>query len=89
MSKVTNAGAIDVDALEAASLANGRSGEIVAASLSGNDYDNTFTNYGSIEITTSANIDLKAFTQDFYHRLCSGQLSKVLETLKYLKHETF
>ena len=36
----------------------------------------------------AANIDLKAFTQDFYNRLCSGQLSKVLETLKYLKHET-
>ncbi len=36
----------------------------------------------------AANVDLKCFTQDFYYRLCSGHLDKVLETLKYLKHET-
>ena len=36
----------------------------------------------------AANIDLKAFSDDFYHRLCSGQLSEVLEILKYLKHQT-
>lgn len=36
----------------------------------------------------AANVDLKAFTQDFYHRLCSSELDKVLETLVYLKHET-
>jgi len=36
----------------------------------------------------AANIDLKCFTEDFYKRLCSGSLAPVLETLKYLKHET-
>ncbi len=36
----------------------------------------------------AANVDLKAFTDDFYHRICSGHLQPVLETLEYLKHET-
>lgn len=36
----------------------------------------------------AANVDLKAFTQDFYHRLCSADLESVKETLVYLKHET-
>lgn len=36
----------------------------------------------------AANVDLKAFSEDFYRRLCTGQLEPVLETLKYLKHET-
>ena len=36
----------------------------------------------------AANVDLKAFTEKFYKELCTSQLSKVLDTLKYLKHET-
>jgi pyruvate formate lyase activating enzyme len=36
----------------------------------------------------AANVDLKAFTQDFYRRICFGNLDPVLETLKYLRHET-
>jgi len=36
----------------------------------------------------AANVDLKAFSEDFYHRLCAGQLQPVLDTLEYLKHET-
>jgi pyruvate formate lyase activating enzyme len=36
----------------------------------------------------AANVDLKGFTEDFYHRICSGHLRPVLETLEYLKHET-
>ena len=36
----------------------------------------------------AANVDLKAFTERFYSRICSGHLDAVLETLKYLKHET-
>jgi pyruvate formate lyase activating enzyme len=36
----------------------------------------------------AANVDLKAFTQDFYHRLCGGHLQTVLESLVYLKEET-
>jgi pyruvate formate lyase activating enzyme len=36
----------------------------------------------------AANVDLKAFTEDFYHRVCSAELSPVLDTLEYIKHET-
>jgi pyruvate formate lyase activating enzyme len=36
----------------------------------------------------AANVDLKAFSESFYHRVCSGHLAPVLETLEYLKHET-
>jgi pyruvate formate lyase activating enzyme len=36
----------------------------------------------------AANVDLKAFTDDFYHRLCGGHLQPVLETLNYLRRET-
>jgi len=36
----------------------------------------------------AANVDLKGFTEDFYHKLCAGQLQPVLDTLQYLKHET-
>ncbi|QSA98315.1 AmmeMemoRadiSam system radical SAM enzyme [Methylococcus sp. EFPC2] len=36
----------------------------------------------------AANIDLKAFSEDFYHRICGGQLQPVLDTLQYIKHET-
>jgi len=36
----------------------------------------------------AANIDLKAFTDDFYRSLCSAGLGAVQETLEYVKHET-
>ncbi|MDT8376310.1 MAG: AmmeMemoRadiSam system radical SAM enzyme [Mariprofundaceae bacterium] len=36
----------------------------------------------------AANVDLKAFTEAFYHKLCAGELQPVLDTLLYLKHET-
>ena len=36
----------------------------------------------------AANVDLKAFSDDFYHRHCAGQLQPVLDTLQYLKQET-
>lgn len=36
----------------------------------------------------AANVDLKAFTEDFYHKICGGHLQTVLDTLVYLKHET-
>jgi pyruvate formate lyase activating enzyme len=36
----------------------------------------------------AANVDLKAFTDDFYHRLTAAHLGPVLDTLRYLKHET-
>jgi pyruvate formate lyase activating enzyme len=36
----------------------------------------------------AANVDLKGFTEDFYHRICGGHLAPVLDTLVYLRHET-
>lgn len=36
----------------------------------------------------AANVDLKAFTEDFYYKLTGSQLQPVLDTLRYLKHET-
>jgi len=36
----------------------------------------------------AANVDLKAFTEDFYARLSSAHLQPVLETLRHIHHET-
>ncbi|MEE8352139.1 MAG: AmmeMemoRadiSam system radical SAM enzyme, partial [Rhodospirillales bacterium] len=36
----------------------------------------------------AVNVDLKAFSERFYREICSSELAPVLETLKYLKHET-
>ena len=36
----------------------------------------------------AANVDLKAFTEDFYWKICGGHLQPVLDTLVYLKQET-
>jgi pyruvate formate lyase activating enzyme len=36
----------------------------------------------------AANVDLKAFTDDFYYRVCGGRLQPVLDTLVYLVKET-
>jgi pyruvate formate lyase activating enzyme len=36
----------------------------------------------------AANVDLKAFTDDFYHRVSAGHLQPVLDTLLHLRHHT-
>ena len=36
----------------------------------------------------AANVDLKAFSERFYHKLTGGHLQAVLDTLIYIKHET-
>jgi pyruvate formate lyase activating enzyme len=36
----------------------------------------------------AANVDLKGFTEEFYVKLTGSHLAPVLDTLKYLKHET-
>jgi pyruvate formate lyase activating enzyme len=36
----------------------------------------------------AANVDLKAFTEGFYRRLCTASLEPVKETLRHLRHET-
>ncbi len=39
-------------------------------------------------VMDAANVDLKAFTEKFYVTMTGGHLQPVLETLRYLKHET-
>jgi pyruvate formate lyase activating enzyme len=39
-------------------------------------------------VMDAANIDLKAFRDDFYRKVCAGELQPVLDTLVYVKHET-
>jgi pyruvate formate lyase activating enzyme len=41
--------------------------------------------YGHMD---AANVDLKAFSEDFYFRVTKSHLQPVLDTLVYLKHET-
>ncbi len=36
----------------------------------------------------AANVDLKGFTEAFYRDVCAAELGPVLDTLRYLKHET-
>jgi pyruvate formate lyase activating enzyme len=36
----------------------------------------------------AANVDLKAFTDRFYYKICGGHLNPVLDTLRYLRHKT-
>lgn len=36
----------------------------------------------------AANVDLKGFSERFYHQICGGHLQPVLDTLRYLKQET-
>ncbi|MCC6226981.1 MAG: AmmeMemoRadiSam system radical SAM enzyme [Microthrixaceae bacterium] len=36
----------------------------------------------------AANVDLKGFTDDFYRHVCGAELGSVLDTLRYIRHET-
>ncbi len=36
----------------------------------------------------AVNVDLKAFNEEFYRRVCAGHLDPVLDTLRYIRHET-
>lgn len=36
----------------------------------------------------AANVDLKAFTDGFYRKTCGGSLGPVLDTLRFVRHET-
>lgn len=39
-------------------------------------------------VMDAANVDLKAFTDSFYHKLCLAHLQPVLDTLAYIHHQT-
>ena len=51
-------------------------------------YVNPLPRKAFFEYMDAANIDLKAFTERFYRKVCLGQLAPVLDTLLYLKNET-
>jgi pyruvate formate lyase activating enzyme len=36
----------------------------------------------------ACNVDLKAFSERFYRKICGGHLAPILETLEYIRHET-
>jgi len=40
------------------------------------------------EVMDAANVDLKAFTEEFYRKYCLGHIQPVLDTLKWLVHES-
>ncbi|KAB2921008.1 MAG: AmmeMemoRadiSam system radical SAM enzyme [Dechloromonas sp.] len=39
-------------------------------------------------VMDAANVDLKAFTEDFYRKQCVGHLAPVLDMLAWIRHET-
>lgn len=39
-------------------------------------------------VMDAANVDLKGFTEDFYRHVAMAELGPVLDTLRYLRHET-
>jgi len=43
---------------------------------------------GFFQHVDAVNVDLKGFSESFYHELCSGALQPVLNTLEYLVQET-
>jgi pyruvate formate lyase activating enzyme len=36
----------------------------------------------------AANVDLKSFSDEFYYRVCGARLQPILDTLRYIRHET-
>ena len=36
----------------------------------------------------AVNVDLKAFSEDFYYKICGGELQPVLDTIEYIYRET-
>jgi pyruvate formate lyase activating enzyme len=71
-----------VDVAKAAREQDIKNVAVTAGYISGKAREESFS------VMDAANIDLKAFTGDFYRALCSARLGPVLETLKYVKHET-
>lgn len=53
-----------------------------------NGYVNPAPRAEFYSLMDAANVDLKAFTDRFYHQVCGGHLQPVLDTLVYLKKET-
>jgi len=63
--------------------AHGIKSVAVTAGYMGKDARREF--YGKMD---AANVDLKGFTEDFYRKVCGGQLEAVKDTLRFIRHET-
>lgn len=72
-------------AMDVADACHGRGIKSVAVTA-GYIYDKPRRDF--FEKIDAANVDLKAFAEDFYYRLTGSHLQPVLDTLRYLKHET-
>jgi len=53
-----------------------------------NGYIDPLARKAFFEVMDAANVDLKAFTEEFYRKYCLGHLQPVLDTLKWLVHES-
>jgi pyruvate formate lyase activating enzyme len=57
--------------------------------LKNNFVTNGYANIPPLEMIKpyldAANVDLKSFREDFYHKICGARLAPVLETLKWMK----
>lgn len=51
-------------------------------------YINETAREGFLQHLDAVNVDLKGFSESFYHELCSGSLQPVLDTLEYLVQQT-
>ena len=51
-------------------------------------YINEIAREGFFQHIDAVNVDLKGFSESFYHELCAGSLQPVLATLEYLVRET-
>ena len=51
-------------------------------------YINQYARAGFFQHIDAVNVDLKGFSESFYHELCAGSLQPVLDTLEYLAQET-
>ena len=49
---------------------------------------NEIAREGFFQHMDAVNVDLKGFSESFYHELCAGSLQPVLDTLEYLVHQT-
>ncbi len=53
-----------------------------------NGYINPPAREALFGLMDAANVDLKAFSEEFYSRLCSGRLQPVLDTLRWIARES-
>jgi len=72
-------------AIDAARACHARGIQTVAVT---NGYISSAARGPFFEVMDAANVDLKAFSEEFYHRLTGGHLQPVLDTLRWLAHQS-